>query len=213
MEQAVRAPALPAVDFTQELRACFSLTDDRDYSAAKTSALYSPMEDDSTLRTDHRVAHAAALAEYSNTAERQATNSPFIRRMEFNDIVNVVAETLAAKGLNFWKIGEALHEAENESKPALKVFEYLGFLPGRESNSDRQDPTRGLRRRVNAFRLAVHPDKMTAVTRHLDAITRQEVFRCCTEAAQKINALKYYTLISPSYFRTQLCKAECRGVG
>ena len=61
---------------------------------------------------------------------------------------------------NIWKITYALHKAENESRPALKVFECLGFLPGRESNPDRQDLTRGLRRRVNSFRLAVHPDKM-----------------------------------------------------
>ena len=118
------------------------------------------MEDDSVLRIDHRVAHAAALEEYSSSTERQAANSPFIRHMEVNDIVNVVAESLAAKGLDFWRITDALNEAENESRPALKVLECLGFLPGRESNPDRQDLARGLRRRVNSFRLAVHPDKM-----------------------------------------------------
>ena len=212
MDQAVRALALPAVDFTQELRACFSITDDRDYTAAKKSALYSPMEDDSVLRIDHRVAHAAALEEYSSSTERQAANSPFIRHMEINDIVNVVAESLAAKGLDFWKITDALHEAENESRPALMVFECLGFLPGRESNPDRQDPTRGLRRRVNAFRLAVHPDKMGALTRHLDAPTRQEVFKCCTEAVQRINAL--YSIACMQFDRVRrVLDAEARSMG
>ena len=102
MDHAIRIPALPAVDFTQELRDCFSITDDRDYTATQISTLYSPMEDDSVLRIDHRVAHAAALEEYSTTAERQAANSPYIRHMGINDIVNVVAESLASKGLDSW---------------------------------------------------------------------------------------------------------------
>ena len=39
IDVAVRAPALPAKDYTQELRNCYSISDDRDYSAAKQSAL------------------------------------------------------------------------------------------------------------------------------------------------------------------------------
>ena len=52
---------------------------------------------------EHRVARAAALAEYSPNAPIHAADSPYARGMSYNDIVNVVAETLAAKGLAFWK--------------------------------------------------------------------------------------------------------------
>ncbi|MFM7979652.1 MAG: hypothetical protein ACKPKO_10085, partial [Candidatus Fonsibacter sp.] len=116
-------------------------------------------------------------------------NSPFAIALNYNDIANAIAEMLALKGLDFWKMNEALQEAEDESRTPFKVYEVLGFLPGRESNIDREDPTKGLRRRVNALRLAVHPDKMTALARHLDPITTQLVFRCCTETVQTNNAL------------------------
>ena len=39
IDNVVRAPTLPATDFSQELRACYTREDDRDYSAAKKSAL------------------------------------------------------------------------------------------------------------------------------------------------------------------------------
>jgi hypothetical protein len=103
IDNVVRAPTLPATDFSQELRACYTREDDRDYSAAKKSALYSPLEDDSILRTDHRVTHAAALDEYKQTPERQVANSPYVRGMKYKDIANIIAQNLGTKGLAFWK--------------------------------------------------------------------------------------------------------------
>ena len=86
------------------------------------------MEDDSILKTDHRVAHAAAQAEFSQAPETQVANSPYSSDMRYNDIVNVIADVLCAKGLPFWKTAEALHEEEDDSRRPNKVFERVGFL-------------------------------------------------------------------------------------
>ena len=36
--------------------------------------------------------------------ENQAANSPYVRNMKYNDIVNVVVGILSAKGLAFWAL-------------------------------------------------------------------------------------------------------------
>ena len=56
------------------------------------------------------------------------------------------------------------------------------WLHAGEGNGDRDDPMRPIRRRINAFKLAVHPDKLHNLTLHLGPRTKETVFKAAHHA-------------------------------
>ncbi|MFM7981748.1 MAG: hypothetical protein ACKPKO_20760, partial [Candidatus Fonsibacter sp.] len=82
---------------------------------------------------------------------------------------------------------EALDQLNTGVVP-IKIFEVIGYLPGRESGT-RDDPTRPLRKRINALKIAVHTDKISSLTLHLNEATQQNVFAACTLAMQQLNTI------------------------
>ena len=82
----------------------------------------------------------------------------------------VLGDILIRNSLNFWNMRLVLEDTIHGAEFALPLFACIGFLPGRDKTYH-QDPLRGMKRRSNAFRFAVLPDKLATITEHLHDIT------------------------------------------
>ena len=113
--------------------------------------------------------------------------------MGYEDAYAILGEILCKKGLAFWQMFPLLESPHRGVDFTLQLFECIGFLPGRDKGG-RDDPARPIRRRLNAFKLAVHPDKLQQLTLHLDALTKEVVFKAANHAMQALTQLSALAL-------------------
>ena len=190
MPPVTRPPPQGARRHRELFRALYSPAEFADFRSIRANARFEPAVDDSELPEGCTLPHDTAAPEQTARQRWAAMNSPFKNGMDYNDAYTILGDMLIKKGLAFWRMRDIMENTLRGTEFALPLFECIGFLPGRDK-MDQADPLRGLKRRVNAFRLAVHPDKLATVTEHLDEQTIEVVYKAAHDIMTLLNDLAH----------------------